>query len=135
MPLMDWSDDFSVGIESIDNQHKKLVNMLNALYDSMQSGEGNEMLGKVLGGLAAYTVNHFKYEEDLFAQHGYPGTAEHKKQHDDLLAQVTDLKNKFDAGSATLSMEVMKFLKDWLITHIQGSDKAYSAFLIEKGVK
>ena len=137
MSLMDWSSELSVGIDSIDDQHKKLISMLNALYDAMQAGEGKAMVGKVLGGLAAYTVNHFKYEEDLFDKHGYPDAAEHKKQHADLLAQVTEIKAKFDSGSGstTLSMEILKFLKSWLVDHIQGTDQAYTSFLVAKGVK
>jgi len=136
MPLMQWNEKMSVGIDSIDAEHKKLVGMLNDLYDGMRSGHGKEVLGKVLDNLIAYTAAHFKNEEKYFVQTGYPASAAHKKEHDDLTKQVLDVQAKYEAGAAgTLSLEVLSFLKNWLVTHIQGSDKAYGPHLKAKGVK
>jgi len=136
MPLMQWNEKMSVGIDSIDAEHKKLVGMLNDLYDGMQSGRGKEALGKVLDNLIAYTAAHFKNEEKHFVQTGYPASAAHKKEHDDLTKQVLDVQAKYKAGAAgTLSLEVLSFLKNWLVTHIQGSDKAYGPHLKSKGVR
>ena len=136
MPLMSWNEKMSVGVAVIDEEHKKLVAMLNELYDGMQSGKAAESLGKVLDGLIAYTAAHFKHEEDLFAKTGYPAAAAHKKEHDELTKQVLAVQAKYKAGvTGTLSMEVMSFLKNWLITHIQGSDKSYGPHLNSKGVK
>jgi hemerythrin len=135
MPLMNWNEKMSVGVAAIDDEHKKLVGMLNDLYDGFQSGKAAEALGKVLDGLISYTAAHFKHEEDLFAKTGYPAAAAHKKEHDDLTKQVLDVQAKFKAGvSGTLSLEVMNFLKNWLVTHIQGSDKSYAPHLNAKGV-
>ena len=136
MPLMAWNDKMSVGIPSIDDQHKKLVGMLNDLFDAVQAGKGKDVLGKILDNLIEYTKSHFGYEEKLFAQHGYPETEPHKKEHADLAHQVLDVQKKYHSGAtATLSMEVMNFLKNWLIKHIQGSDKKYGPYLASKGVK
>ena len=136
MPLMNWSDKLSVGIAAIDDEHKKLVAMLNELFDGIQAGRAGDSLGKVLDGLIAYTAAHFKHEEDLFAKTGYPDAAAHKKEHDDLTKQVLDVQAKYKAGvTGTLSLEVMNFLKNWLVKHIQGSDKAYSPHLNSKGVR
>ncbi len=136
MPLMTWTEKMSVGVEVLDNDHKKLVSMVNTLFDGIQSGQGKEALGKILDGLVAYTVEHFKREEDLFAQTGYPDGASHKALHEDLCKQVVDIQTKFKSGAtATLSLEVMNFLKNWLINHIQGTDKKYGPFLNGKGIK
>jgi len=136
MPLMNWSDKMSVGVAVFDEEHKKLVGMLNELYDGVQAGKGTVVLGKVLDGLISYTAGHFKREEQAFAQTGYPNAVAHKKEHDDLTAQVLDVQKKFKSGAAgTLSMEVMNFLKNWLIKHIQGSDKQYGPHLNSKGMK
>ncbi len=136
MPLMEWTDKLSVGVPSIDAQHKKLVSMANTLYDAMKAGHGKEILDETLAGLINYTVTHFKYEEKLFAQTGYPATAPHLKQHEDLTKQVLAIQEKMKKGvSFAQSMEVMEFLKNWLTNHILVSDKAYGPYLTSKGVK
>jgi hemerythrin-like metal-binding protein len=136
MPLIEWTAELSVGIESIDEQHKKLVNMINALNDAMLSNSSNELLGKIFTGLAAYTQKHFAYEENMFAEYGYPNSQEHKRQHNELIAQVVELKGRFlDNPQGTISNDLMLFLKRWLTNHIMRTDKEYTEFLISKGVK
>ena len=88
MPLMTWTEKMSVGVAVLDNDHKKLVDMVNNLFDGVQSGQGKEALGRILDGLIAYTVDHFKREEQFFAQTGYPDNVAHKAQHEDLCKQV-----------------------------------------------
>jgi hemerythrin len=135
MPLMTWTDKLSVGVGVIDEDHKKLVSMVNELYDAMQAGHGREKLGRILGELVQYTKFHFAREEKFFAQTGYPAAGPHKQQHEALTRQVLDVQQKYAAGSnATLSLDVMHFLKNWLVTHIQGSDQAYRSHLNSKGI-
>jgi hemerythrin len=134
MPLFQWSSELSVNVKEIDTQHKKLVEMINLLHDSMKSGKGKELMGGILNELVDYTVYHFSTEEKLFQKHGYAEYLQHKKQHDDLTRQVADIKSRFEGGQITITVEVMNFLKDWLNTHIKQSDKRYSAFLNSKGV-
>jgi hemerythrin-like metal-binding protein len=133
---MEWNDKLSVGVASIDAQHKKLVAMANGLYDAMKAGHGKEILNETLAGLINYTVTHFKYEEKLFAQTAYAKAAPHLKEHEDLTKQVLAIQEKMKAGvSFAQSMEVMEFLKNWLINHIMVSDKAYGPHLTAKGIK
>jgi hemerythrin len=135
MPLMKWTDKLSVGVAALDEDHKKLVGMLNELFDGMQAGRGKEQVGKTLDGLVSYTKVHFAREEKFFAQTGYAASVEHKKEHDDLTKQVIDVQQKYKAGATTtLSLEVMNFLKNWLINHIQGSDQKYGPHLNAKGI-
>ncbi len=70
MSLMSWNDKMSVGIAVIDQEHKKLVDLLNELYDGIQANHAKEKLGTVLDGLIAYAASHFKREEQFFAQTG-----------------------------------------------------------------
>ncbi len=136
MPLMEWNERFSVGVPSIDVQHKKLVSILNELHDAMQAKHGHEALSKTLAGLISYTASHFKYEEELFAKTGYNSAAEHKKEHDKLTNQVLEVKEKYVKGVSTaLSVEVLNFLKKWLTDHIMGSDKQYGPHLRAKGIR
>ncbi len=135
MPLIEWSDDFSVGIETADIHHKKLISMINSLHQAMSNGTSHEVITKILSALLVYTDKHFKYEEDLFLTYNYPQYEEHKKEHDELLCQVEELNEKFKTSKTCISIEVMKFLKDWLKNHIQETDKQYTDFLNSKGVR
>jgi len=136
MPLIEWTAELSVGINSIDEQHKKLINMINALNDAMLTNSSNELLGKIFTGLAAYTQKHFAYEENMFAEFGYTDSQEHKRQHEELIAQVIELKEKFmENPQGTISADLMLFLKRWLTNHIMRTDKEYTEFLLSKGVK
>ncbi|KAF0118367.1 MAG: hemerythrin family protein [Rhodospirillaceae bacterium] len=136
MSLMTWNDSLSVGITVIDDDHKKLVAMVNDLYDSMQVGRSKEATGRVLQGLIDYTLTHFAREERFFAETGYPASTTHKREHEDLTRQVIDVQKKYSSGSSSiLSVQLMGFLKNWLLNHIQGSDKAYAPHLLSKGIR
>ncbi len=135
MPLMSWTDKLSVGVASLDDDHKRLVAMVNELYDAMQAGQGREKLSRILNELIQYTKLHFGREEKFFSQTAYPAAAAHKQEHDALTRQVLEVQKKHsDATTATLSLEVMQFLKNWLINHIQGSDQKYRQHLNDKGI-
>lgn len=135
MALIEWSDELSVGIETADAHHRKLVSMINALQEAMESGHTGEVVERILEGLIVYTQKHFRYEEQLFLQHGYPDYEEHKAQHDAMVDSVLDLHGRLKRGSASAAIELMRFLRTWLTEHVMGFDKRYSEFLIERGVK
>jgi len=136
MSLIAWNDRLSVGIASIDKEHQKLVALLNDFYDAVQAGHGKESLASVLAALVDYTKKHFANEEQLFAKTGYPEATAHKKAHDDLTHQVLDIQQKYAKGAGTaLPTETLNFLKNWLITHIQGADRKYSSHLVSHGVR
>jgi hemerythrin-like metal-binding protein len=136
MALMEWNEKFSVGVPSIDEQHKKLVALLNEFQNSMLAKQDHDALAKVLDGLINYAVSHLKYEEDLLGKAGYPSTAEHKKEHERLIKQVFEVRVKYkEGGGEKLSTEVLNFLRKWLLNHIQGSDKEYAPYLQAKGIR
>ena len=135
MPLMTWKDEYSVKIQTIDSQHKKLIDLLNQIYDASRVGKGKEILGKILNELVTYTKIHFATEEEFFKKFSYPGYIQHKIEHDKLTKQVTDFQEQYAIGRVTLSIEIMQFLKDWLNGHILGTDKKYSEFLNSKGLR
>jgi len=135
MPLFGWKDEFSVKVGLFDTQHKKLIDMVNELYDAMKAGKGSDVLGKIFLSLAEYTANHFKDEENLMLQHKYSDYYKHKKEHDELTTQVAELKQKFTDKKMFVTIELMNFLKDWLLHHIMETDKSYGDYFNEKGVK
>jgi hemerythrin len=134
MALFNWSDEYSVNIKEIDEQHKVLISLINELHDKMRVGKAKEILAEILEKLIHYTNYHFKYEENLFTSHGYPDSSIHKTVHIGLVHQVKEIKSNFDSGKVVLSMDVMNFLKGWLGNHILGTDKKYSSYLTSKGV-
>ena len=135
MALITWSDTYSVQVRQFDDQHKKLIEMVNDLHDAMKIGKGKEALGKILKSLIQYTAMHFSSEERLMKQHNYPDYEQHKKEHNQLVMKVQDVQKKYLEGSTILSQEVMNFLKEWLRNHIQGEDKKYGIFFNGIGVK
>jgi hemerythrin len=135
MPFMPWSDEFVLGIDSIDKQHRWLVDTTNRLYDEIvSSSPRREDLKEILEGLVDYTVNHFIVEEDLFNRYGYPDEKDHRARHDEFARHALELLLKFERGEP-VSEEVLDFLQSWLLRHILKEDKAYVPFLKEKGVK
>lgn len=135
MALLTWNESFSVNVAEIDQQHKKLIDMVNDLNDAMKQGKGKEVLGKILNSMVSYTVSHFRTEEKYFDQFGYPEADDHKKEHAAFIEKVTDFKGKFESRNLFLTIEVMDFLSGWLKTHIMGTDRKYSDFFNEKGLK
>jgi len=133
-PLLRWSETLSVGIDSIDDQHKKLVGMINELHRQMHAGSAKEAVAKTLDELINYTGSHFQYEEKLFAKHDYPEQTRHKEMHGKLVGQVLDFQAQFKKGAKDVDIDLMEFLKDWLINHIKKTDQKYSSFLLSKGV-
>lgn len=135
MSLIRWSDSFSVNVMMIDQEHKKLVAMINELTDAMKAGHGKDVLGKILDGLIQYTAFHFQREEKYFQQVKYPDTAAHKREHAAFVKKVTEFKKEFDAGRVTVSVNILQFLSKWLQQHIKGSDQKYSKFFNENGIR
>ena len=129
MSLITWNDSLSVGFEPIDEQHRRLVELINKLHSAMAQGKGSQTLGSVLDGLIDYVQTHFASEEAMMQINHYPGYAAQKSQHIALTRQVLELRSQFATGQTVITIDVMKFLKDWLVDHIQGSDKPLGAYL------
>ena len=134
MAYIDWDDAFSVGINSIDEQHKVLVGMINDFYENIKTRSNQENISILLRKMKEYTIVHFSTEEKYFKQYNFHDYEAHKKEHDDFVEKIIEVERKFNAGQLVLSFEITNFLKDWLRNHIQGTDMKYSNFLIEKGV-
>ncbi len=135
MALITWGPMLSVGVKEIDEQHQRLIALVNELNDAMQSGQGKAKLGAVLGELVRYTVYHFGTEERLMEKHHYELTIAHRAEHRKLVEDVGAFKAKFESGNAMISAELMNFLRDWLSRHILGTDKKLAQALNKAGVK
>eukprot|EP00831_Metopus_contortus_P000717 TRINITY_DN10262_c0_g5_i1.p3 TRINITY_DN10262_c0_g5~~TRINITY_DN10262_c0_g5_i1.p3 ORF type:complete len:223 (-),score=26.42 TRINITY_DN10262_c0_g5_i1:3-671(-) len=132
-----WVDKDSVGIPSIDAQHKQLVGITNKLFVAIMHDEGERVLQEVLNELADYAEQHFAYEEKLFNEHGYPEDKRksHTLEHRALTRQVHEFIEEAEAEPATLDIKVFGFLREWMTCHLSKTDSQYSAFLLAKGVR
>jgi hemerythrin-like metal-binding protein len=130
---VDWKDEYSVGIESIDQQHKKLISLINMLQTTVDYSTGEEFERECLAAVVDYTKTHFVYEEGLMSKYGYPDFEAHKAQHQKMIDKVDDLLAEYEERPERVMKEALDFLKQWLIRHINGTDKQYSEFLLSKG--
>ena len=135
MSLLAWNDNFSVGVNTIDQQHSGLFTIVNELHDAMMKGQTKNVIGALLEKLVKYTHEHFAYEERMMDAAQYPGFAVHKAHHADLTKQVGDFMARYKRGDGTLNIELLRFLSDWLTKHIQHEDKEYSPWLKRNGLK
>lgn len=124
-----WKDEYSVGVEEMDNEHRKLLTLINHLQTAIHYQTGGGFEQEALNELMDYTRYHFQHEEELMQQYGYPNLEAHQKLHREMVAQaeafVADYRSK---GHKALA-GVADFLKDWLIHHINGTDKDYGAYI------
>lgn len=135
MALIQWSPEYSVKVGEIDQQHQKLITMINELNDAMLRGKGKEVLARIIDGLIAYTQAHFSKEELYFDKYKYPDAIAHKEEHKAFVKKVTEFREAFQKNSMNLTINVMDFLSDWLKKHICGTDKKYSDFFNKNGLK
>lgn len=135
MSFFDWKNEYSLNIQKIDEQHKKLIKLIDDLATKMKERKSAEILEKVIIELGEYTKTHFSYEEELMQKYGYIEFNSHKREHDYYSQRVFDYKEKLNKNSFGLSTEILTTLKDWWEKHILITDKKYAPFLIEKGVK
>lgn len=134
MAIITWKNEYSVGVTEFDNQHKVLIDIINKLHDAMRAGIGKQALSVILEELVSYTKFHFANEERNFAQYSYPEINAHKLEHEKLTRQVIEFLRDYNEGKSSMSIEVMGFLKDWLMQHIGGVDKKYTQFFNSKNV-
>ena len=135
MELIAWDPSFSVNVEFIDKQHQMLVQIINDLHKAMLDGNEKDTIAKLIDKLFTYAAMHFAREEHYFDIFEYPEADIHKQQHKDFERKVSAFEADLEAGQQILSEDVMKFLSDWLVEHIKGSDKKFSPFLNERGVQ
>lgn len=132
MALIEWDPSFSVGVVDIDQDHRRLVAILNRIFDTWQSHAAtSESLNALFDELVAYTWEHFRREEEKMEGVHYPHFATHRIEHEKLRQQVMEFRASHISGSRPerLTEEMTHFLKGWLIDHILDADMKYRPFL------
>jgi len=134
MEMVSWSSDYSVGIAEINEQHKKLVSILNSLVVSLSEFTQDSNLSRLLKELADYSVYHFQTEEKYMKKFNYPGYEAHFREHEDFKSKIITFIDQYEKKEAVLTVDLLEFIWEWLKNHIAGSDKKYSVFFREHGL-
>lgn len=129
MELIKWTDKYTLGIKEIDNQHKGLVVIINELFTYMSEGKAKEKMKDVFDHLTEYTKKHFSAEELMLYRYAYTDIESHKVEHKKFIEKLEAFKKDFQNKRITISLELLNFLKDWLLNHILISDKKYATHI------
>jgi hemerythrin-like metal-binding protein len=133
METIAWAPDFSIGVKSVDEQHVRLVEMLNNLGKTIDEGHGSEAIMSIVGEMSAYAQHHFQTEEAMMVATGYPKCSPHKQEHDSFIEEVISAADALESGGKITPEEVWAFLRKWLVEHILDSDKHMGAYLAAHG--
>ncbi len=131
----EWTDSLSVGVPSIDRQHKVLITLINDLHIAIDTGKGSDISKFILGKLVNYAKAHFIYEESLFKGQNYAETEKHLLSHRKIEEQLGKLMESSKDSKFDLPEELMEFLKSWLNNHILKEDMGYSDLLIKNNIQ
>lgn len=129
-----WNNDYDTGVEDIDDQHRILVNTINEAQEKLDADSSLQALEDITKDLLSYALYHFETEEEMMQEHNYKGHSQeeyeaHMKQHRDFSAQVVAVRESIKAGNPMPKDDLIAFLTNWLINHINKTDKKLAAFL------
>lgn len=129
MSIIQWDESYSVGHKEIDKQHRKLVDMIGRLQQSLSQGLVNPQIGIALKELVQYTKYHFSEEKEVMRQIGYPECDTHLEMHERLTQQVVAILTDLKQGKPLTAVELIQFLRSWLVDHIVQEDKKIGAYI------
>jgi hemerythrin len=136
MEKAQWSEELSVGVPVIDEQHKTMLRRISDLSDAVRALKGPGEIVSTLSFLIDYTDLHFSTEEGHMMENGYPGLDEHKAKHEEFNRTLAGLEDDFKEEGATTALadSINKLLGNWLVSHIQDVDQRFGDFLRAKGI-
>jgi hemerythrin-like metal-binding protein len=129
MTIIPWGEQFLLGIEEMDEEHKIIVEYTNDLEAAMLVGRGGVVIEDLLQKITVYAQSHFSHEEELMRNSGYPGLAKHKEEHDLFLKRIDEYYKQLEHRDIATPIDVLNFLRDWLQHHLLKVDKRYADYL------
>ena len=133
MPKIEWTPEHSVNVKIIDDQHKYFIGIINELYEAVYNLNLKKALGHIIDELASYGAFHFATEEKYFDLYSYEGAVEHKAQHQEMTQKIVSFSDRFKKGE-DITSELIDFLEDWLVVHIDTYDKKYTKCFNDHGL-
>ncbi len=128
-----WSKELVTTIAFVDDDHRKLVEMVNSLHLAMKDEEGSAKVEKIIDGLVSYAETHFSREVEMLRKFSYPELDGHMVKHDLLVARLKELSEKYRHGEFTVVMDLLTLAKDWLVEHILRTDMLYVDHVKQRG--
>jgi hemerythrin len=122
MQLLQWKPSFTLGIPSVDTEHRDMINTINSVYASLEDEGSEREVNRVLGEIHAQISAHFALEERLMRAAGYAEYAQHKDSHEQLLDQIRDLMDSFSADPVAGHTELQDSLSNWFGLHFATFD-------------
>ena len=129
MASVHWEDSMSVGVPMLDIDHRRLVEILARLQNSVGEHSNRELIAATIATLLTYTEEHFRHEEESMERYAYPDAAQHIAEHDDLMRKLQTFKENAERGQTATAIELMDFLGGYLTNHMVGADKKVGLFL------
>jgi len=131
VPILEWDKRFELGVNFIDRDHKRLVNLLNEIHENVINCATNEALGAVISELIDYATYHFAAEENSMAYHEYAALPLHREEHLKFCRIVASFLEDFREGKEDPSLDILSFLGNWLFDHILLTDSEFCRFLAQ----
>lgn len=130
MQFVKWTKEYEIGLLEIDEQHERLVELLNKLYDASRRGLGEPALHEVLGELRDYSNYHFTLEERKMSQAKYPGLADQIRAHGEFISHLDKVELQIKSNEIDLPAKLAVFLFGWLVCHINDTDRKFAEFVL-----
>lgn len=135
MTLIKWRDSYSTGIIRFDNDHKKIIQLINKLYEEIRDKKEGGDMGQFVEELISYTRYHFTTEEEFMRLSNYPHLDDHARMHEAFTVKIQEIHNRLRHDQSVLAREIYSLLREWFITHIMEEDMLYGPFFKDKGVE
>lgn len=129
--VVQWSDSYRIGLEEVDEQHRTLIDLMNDLWAIIAANAPLQDSRALLLRLERYTAEHFSSEEAMMEAIAYPKYEVHKQAHEQFIGRLQAELARHDSGQK-LSLDMLNFLRDWLVNHILVNDKEYAAFYADR---
>lgn len=134
MDIINWKNEFSVGVKEMDDQHKKLLGMINRLIEEQHTLTDPKTIADLLTEMTDYAQVHFRAEEFLMAEYGYDKKKQQEQQHQAFIDKTISFYSASDMGPNILSVALLDYLGTWLVGHILKEDMKYKEFFRSKGL-
>jgi hemerythrin len=122
-------------IEELGSHHEVLADLISELQTEIKQRHGGQAVGAIVDKLEDYSRVHFAVEESLMRMLRYPDYAEHKAEHQEFVDQMSVYRNTLSLGKQSITLELTRFLRNWLVTHISVRDKESVQFFLACGVE
>ncbi|HVI50050.1 MAG TPA: hemerythrin family protein [Candidatus Sulfotelmatobacter sp.] len=127
--MFEWEEDYKIGLPEMDAEHLVLFALINQIEINVNGEKADDCLRDVLGALLSYVTFHFSHEQEVMAAHGYPGLADHIRQHEEFSKTVHAMAEDDAEGGLEAALKLRGVVLNWLINHILRADADYAAYI------